>query len=231
MPVIRFHCPFVGLSGCHDGSGNMLTKTLMFTHLGDRHCKGDAQAITKQSLATNLAVFDKVEVTFKRMGLCCVRFILYGFTKPSTPSSSDPLDHVDVLGKDVYGGFTLTLLDRLLSKGLRTVKSIPPKCRLGSSRVLKGALNKVICTPDDISYWLLRETLAEPALSLSDILEEDLESSDQNIKQCKRKICDGHYTAAVRVLSSSGIASYTDATLDDLKAKHPGNGYCTKRQK
>ncbi|GJZ91333.1 hypothetical protein Tco_0663260 [Tanacetum coccineum] len=161
---------------------------LMITHLRDRHCKGDAQAITKQSLATNLAVFNKAEVTFKRVGLVVdgiIRFVLYGFTKPSAPSSSDPLDHVDVLGQDVYGGFTLTLLD----------------C---------GSLQ------------LLRETLAEPALSLFDIPEEDLESSEQNIKQCKRKICDGHYTTAVRVLSSSGIAPYTDATLDDLKAKHPG---------
>ncbi|GJY71316.1 hypothetical protein Tco_0475019 [Tanacetum coccineum] len=40
-------------------------------------------------------------------------------------------------------------------------------------------------------------------------------------KQCKRKICDGHYTAAVRVLSSSGVAPYTDVTLQELKAKHP----------
>ncbi|GJW46949.1 hypothetical protein Tco_0078595 [Tanacetum coccineum] len=121
-----------------------------------------------------------------------IRFVLYGFTKPSAPSSSDPLDHVDVLGQDVYGGFTLTLLDCLLSKGLRTFAAFE------------------------------RETLAEPALSLFDIPDEDLESSEQNIKQCKRKICDGHYTTAVRVLSSSGIAPYTDATLDDLKAKHPG---------
>ncbi|GJQ95719.1 hypothetical protein Tco_0006858 [Tanacetum coccineum] len=36
-----------------------------------------------------------------------------------------------------------------------------------------------------------------------------------------RKICDGHYTAAVRVLSSSGVAPYNDATLQELKAKHP----------
>ncbi|GKB49435.1 hypothetical protein Tco_0900188 [Tanacetum coccineum] len=230
MPVIRFHCPFVCLSGCHDGSGNRLTKTLMITHLRDRHCKGDAQAITKQSLATNLAVFDEAEVTFKHVGLCCVRFVLYGFTKPSAPSSSDPLDHVDVLGQDVYGGFTLTLLDRLLSKGPRSNL----ECKSATKRQRQEE-----CIASGIRLWgmpggslqLLRETLAEPALSLSDILEEDLDSSEQNIKQCKRKICDGHYTTAVRVLSSSGIAPYTDATLDDLKAKHPGNGYCTKRQK
>ncbi|GJZ11705.1 glucan endo-1,3-beta-glucosidase-like protein [Tanacetum coccineum] len=38
---------------------------------------------------------------------------------------------------------------------------------------------------------------------------------------CKRKICNGHYTAAVRVLSFSGVAPYSDATLEDLKTKHP----------
>ncbi|XP_021743396.1 uncharacterized protein LOC110709482 [Chenopodium quinoa] len=37
----------------------------------------------------------------------------------------------------------------------------------------------------------------------------------------RRKICDGHYTAAVRVLSSSGVAPYNDATLADLQSKHP----------
>nr|GEV40174.1 hypothetical protein [Tanacetum cinerariifolium] len=187
----------MGLSGCHDDSGNGLTKTSMIIHLRDRHCKGDEQDITKQSLTNNIAVFDEAEVTFKRMGLwlcgVCfkthtvrskcrhgssdfvpppdcgdgiVRFVLYGLTKPSVAASSDA-NHVDALGQDVYDGFTLTLLDRLLSK------------------------------------------------------REDLETSGRNIKQCKRKICDGHYTAAVRVLSSPGVALYTDVTLDDLKAKHP----------
>ncbi|GKD63295.1 hypothetical protein Tco_1305403, partial [Tanacetum coccineum] len=276
--------------------GNGLTKSLLITHLRDHHCNLDAQAITKQSLTTNLAVFEEAEVTFKHMGvwLCrvcfkthtlrskcrygssdfvpppncgdgIVRFVLYDITKPSFPSSSVPLDHVDVLGQDVHGGFTLTLLDHLLSKELCTVKSIPPKCRLVFSWVLKGALDKVICIPDDISCWVkllvlplcllktfsprinlecksankrqlqeeciaigirswgtpggslqfLRETLAEPALLLSDISEEDLDLSERNIMQCKRNICDGHYTATVRVLSSSGVAPYNDATLDD----------------
>nr|GEW65927.1 hypothetical protein [Tanacetum cinerariifolium] len=36
----------------------------------------------------------------------------------------------------------------------------------------------------------------------------------------KKKICDGHYIAPVRVLSSSGVAPYNDATLEDLKTKH-----------
>ncbi|GKC49407.1 hypothetical protein Tco_1072152 [Tanacetum coccineum] len=66
MPVVRFHCPFVGLSGCQDGGGNGLTKTSLITHLHDRHCSGEAQAITKHSLLTDLAIFERAELTLKR---------------------------------------------------------------------------------------------------------------------------------------------------------------------
>ncbi|GJV26568.1 hypothetical protein Tco_1379263 [Tanacetum coccineum] len=242
MAVVRFHCPFAGLCGCQDGGGNELTRTSLITHLRDRHCYGEAQAITKHSLLNDLVVYERAE-----------------------------LDHVDGLLHDQHDGFTLSLLDSMFSKGLCTVKSIPPKCRLGFSRVLKGALDKVICNPDDISCWvnllvlplcllktfhprsnlecksankrqhqeesiinairywsvpggslqLVKETLAEFAYPMLDVDKEDLDLSERNIKQCKRKICDGHYTAAVRVLSSSGVAPYTDVTLQELKAKHP----------
>ncbi|GKC79841.1 hypothetical protein Tco_1130615, partial [Tanacetum coccineum] len=55
--------------GCLDDGGNRLTKTSLITHLRDRHCNGEVQAITKHSLLTDVAVFERVEVTFKRMGL------------------------------------------------------------------------------------------------------------------------------------------------------------------
>nr|GEY70538.1 hypothetical protein [Tanacetum cinerariifolium] len=54
-----------------------------------------------------------------------------------------------------------------------------------------------------------------------DVDEEDLDLSERNLKLCKRNIYDDHYTTIVRVLSSSGIAPYNDATLKELKAKHP----------
>ncbi|GKF22092.1 hypothetical protein Tco_0074414, partial [Tanacetum coccineum] len=71
------------------------------------------------------------------------------------------------------------------------------------------------------SLQLVREALAEPSPSWSNIDDGNLESGEWNVKQCKRKICDGHYTEAVRLLSSSSVAPYNDATLEDLKAKHP----------
>ncbi|GKC80521.1 hypothetical protein Tco_1131295, partial [Tanacetum coccineum] len=71
------------------------------------------------------------------------------------------------------------------------------------------------------SMQLLRETLAGSSPTLSDVDDEDLDLGERNIKKCKRKICDGHYTTSVRVLFSTGVALYSDATLEDLQTKHP----------
>ncbi|GKE13385.1 hypothetical protein Tco_1416936, partial [Tanacetum coccineum] len=136
------------------------------------------------------------------------------------PSCFEQLDHVGDEVHDLHGGFTLALLDSLFSKGLRTAKSTL-KCHLGFSRVLKGALDKVICKPNDISCWeesiinairfwgmpggslqLLRETLAKSSLNLSDVDDEDID-------------------LAVRVLSSFSVVPYSDATLEDLMTKNP----------
>nr|GFA88996.1 hypothetical protein [Tanacetum cinerariifolium]GFA89005.1 hypothetical protein [Tanacetum cinerariifolium] len=38
MPVLQFHCLFVGLSGCQDGGRNGIINTTLITHLRDRHC-------------------------------------------------------------------------------------------------------------------------------------------------------------------------------------------------
>ena len=74
-PIVRFHCPFAGLSGCRDGGGNGLARTSLITHLRDRHFIGEALAITKHSLVSDLVIFERAEVTLKRMGLCYVGFV------------------------------------------------------------------------------------------------------------------------------------------------------------
>nr|GFC25789.1 PAS domain-containing protein tyrosine kinase family protein [Tanacetum cinerariifolium] len=132
-----------GLSGCRDGGGDGLTKSYLIKHLHDRHCKDEAQAITKHSLLTDLCRHGADIMSPPDIGDGVVRFVLYDLTKPLAPSCSQPR-HVDGLLLDQPDGFTLALLDSLFSKGLRTVKSIPPKCRLGFSRALKGALDMVI---------------------------------------------------------------------------------------
>ncbi|GJV82364.1 hypothetical protein Tco_1522262 [Tanacetum coccineum] len=272
----RFHprklCGLLFFRGVFEAVQLLLfqSRAYLITHLRDRHCSGEVQAITKNSLLTDLVVFERAELILYRPPILGIRFVIYDLTKPLAPSCSQ-LDHVDGLLLDQHDGFTLSLLDSLLSKGLRTVKSIPLKCRLGFSRVLKGALDKVICKPDDVSCWvsllvlplcllktfcprsnlecksankrqrqeesiinairswgvpggslqLVKETLAESSPPMLDVDEGDLDLSERNLKRCKRKICDGHYTAAVRVLSSSGVAPNHDATLQELKAKHP----------
>ncbi|GKA82178.1 putative reverse transcriptase domain-containing protein [Tanacetum coccineum] len=53
-----------------------------------------------------------------------------------------------------------------------------------------------------------------------DFLEEGA-TGNTNIKQCLHKVADGHFTAIVKVLFSSGVAPYCDDTIKSLEAKHP----------
>nr|GEU95034.1 zinc finger, CCHC-type [Tanacetum cinerariifolium] len=186
MIILRFQCPFAGLSGCQDGHGNGLTKTSLITHLRDRHCNGEAQAITRHSLTTDLVVFEKVKVTLKRLGifLCGVCFKTHTFrAKCHHSKDSDfvlPPDSGDDLLHDQHGGFTLPLLDSLFSKGLRTVKSIHPKSNLNCKSAIK------------------------------------CQRHEEGIVNAIRS-----WGYAVRVRSSCGVAPYSDATLEELKTKHP----------
>ena len=51
--------------------------------------------------------------------------------------------------------------------------------------------------------------------------QEEISQSSTTIKQCLRKVADGHFTSAMKVLCSSGVAPYNADTIDALKAKHP----------
>ncbi|KAJ0482044.1 hypothetical protein HanRHA438_Chr13g0607711 [Helianthus annuus] len=50
---------------------------------------------------------------------------------------------------------------------------------------------------------------------------EIAEEVNPNIKQCLRKVSDGHFTAAVKVLCSSGVAPRGESTMQALIDKHP----------
>jgi hypothetical protein len=67
---------------------------------------------------------------------------------------------------------------------------------------------------------LVKDRLAEVPPSAKGVTK--LKDQDGvNIGQCKRKLGDGHFTAAIKVLTSSGIAPSTLDTLLELEAKHP----------
>ncbi|KAL6505583.1 hypothetical protein OROHE_022962 [Orobanche hederae] len=52
-------------------------------------------------------------------------------------------------------------------------------------------------------------------------MEEKDKKLNSNVKQCLRKVADGHFTAAVKVLGSSGVAPYNEHTIKALEEKHP----------
>lgn len=81
-----------------------------------------------------------------------------------------------------------------------------------------------------LAIWKDRAGIEELVLQLLNQSHEGLvrASSAQpdsdnraNIKQFLRKVADGHFTAAVKVLCSSGVAPVGDSTLKALIDKHP----------
>ncbi|GJQ98661.1 hypothetical protein Tco_0009800 [Tanacetum coccineum] len=90
------------------------------------------------------------------------------------------------------------LLDRVFKVPITSVKCIPHGCRLAFSQALKTILDK----------------------GGGDFLKERTKGNT-NIRQCLRKVADGHFTAVVKVLSSSGVAPYCDDTIKALEANHP----------
>ncbi|GJY22773.1 hypothetical protein Tco_0396431 [Tanacetum coccineum] len=103
MPVVRFHCPFVGLNRCQDGSGNG-TKTSLITPLHDQHCSGEVQGSILFGLSVIIATVQIFSHPYYGDGV--VQFMLYDLTKPRVPSCIKQLDHVDDRVHDLHGDFT-----------------------------------------------------------------------------------------------------------------------------
>ncbi|KAD4585667.1 hypothetical protein E3N88_23268 [Mikania micrantha] len=113
-----------------------------------------------------------------------------------------------------------------------------------SSDDRKKVLRDVISTDFDLfnsvgealkasGQWLCGDGVVELILSLlaqpsneTPSLDKPSPSSDNsathtNVKQCLRKVADGHFTAAMKVLCSSGVAPFGNDALKALVAKHP----------
>ncbi|KAJ0587341.1 hypothetical protein HanRHA438_Chr04g0160781 [Helianthus annuus] len=72
---------------------------------------------------------------------------------------------------------------------------------------------------------LVQSLFDQPARGVTDGIKKgtkiDNEYGGTDVKQCLRKVADGHFTAAVKVLCSSGVAPLNKNTLEALVAKHP----------
>ena len=67
---------------------------------------------------------------------------------------------------------------------------------------------------------LVRDRLAAVSPSFRGV-KRFKNSGEANLFQCKRKLGDGHFTSAIKVLTSPGVAPSTPDTLRDLESKHP----------
>lgn len=111
-----------------------------------------------------------------------------------------------------------------------TLRVVSPSCRQerrsGNRKSLQSNnINQALARWKDGSGFceLVSSLLDSPRVESSSGKEaSDGDSAlSSNVRQCLRKVADGHFTAAVKVLCSSGVAPMNDSTLNALKDKHP----------
>ncbi|KAI3963863.1 hypothetical protein MKW92_004301, partial [Papaver armeniacum] len=175
-----FHCPFKGFDGCKDGVGGRgHVKNSLLAHSKDKHLGNDR---CKNRLPTIPEVYKACEDVLiqLQMWICTECMVLHSWRRPckhngvilpspfngngaeclihgiTCPSSPD-IDVDDVVSDNAAAHLpclNLDLLDKVFQKQLRTIKNIPPKCKLQFSRVLKFNLDRVIASPRDASVWV-----------------------------------------------------------------------------
>ncbi|GJV62959.1 hypothetical protein Tco_1473787 [Tanacetum coccineum] len=132
---------------------------------------------------------------------------IVGISRPSVMKSETEVIEGLVLDAE--------LLDCVFKVPITTIKCIPHDCRLAFSQALKYVIYKVVTHPDSVDAW-----------GGGDFLEERA-TGNTNIRECLRKVADGHFTSAVKVLSSSGVAPYcTSCGIDGLRAQHILDALC-----
>ncbi|GJZ78410.1 hypothetical protein Tco_0643247 [Tanacetum coccineum] len=162
---------------------------------------------------------------------------IVGISKPSNTKSK--IEVIEGLVLDVE------LLDHVFKVPITTVKCILHGCHLAFSQSLKIVLYKVVSQPNSTDAWVRlllfpRCTLQGKDGGIATLVKSILDSSgsvsfgqgggdflgerrkdNTNIRQFLRKVANGHFMAAVKLLSSSGVALYCDDTIKPLEAKHP----------
>ncbi|KAJ0538826.1 putative reverse transcriptase domain-containing protein [Helianthus annuus] len=289
-------CPFKSFHCCPDGQAGAKGFPRLVAHIKRLHLSSDDKKwAMRDAVAADRDLFVSVGEALKVSGqwLCGECMCLHALSrgchhadgvarfKLVTGNAEEfmvgiPTSHV---GKEIvsFGGMgvDVTLLDRVFSLPIKTVKSIPHSCRMAFSQALMASLCKVVATPESVEAWvrlllLPRCTLrifrpsnrqerrsgnrkslqclsiqralaawgngdgfAELILSLfaepSEVVTRPNDPphgsnnsrAGTNVKQCLRKVADGHFTAAVKVLCSSGVAPLGENTMKALVAKHP----------
>ncbi|KAJ0599143.1 putative reverse transcriptase domain, exostosin [Helianthus annuus] len=290
-------CPFRNFHECKDGKPGSSGYNRLIAHFQQFHFKDDRKESLQDALSKDLDLFSNVGETLRVFGywLCgrCMKthalsrgchhpdgiFMFsrkYGSDEDFVVGIPRPQDSGMVFELRTPQGVTgdVALLERFFSLPVRTVKSIPPSCRLAFAQALTGAIHTVVASPGTVENWvkllllprctlkvvkpssrqerrsgnrkslqcdsILRalamwkessgfEVLVNSLLADSgeDVVRggeahrEIAEEVSPNIRQCLRKVSDGHFTAAVKVLCSSGVAPRGESTMQALIDKHP----------
>nr|GEW29297.1 hypothetical protein [Tanacetum cinerariifolium] len=123
--------------------------------------------------------------------------------------------------------FNAELLDHIFKVPITIVKCIPHGCRLAFSQALKTVLCKVVVQPDSIDAWVrlllfLRCTLqVYMPKNRQEHRSENRKSLQQSSRLKSLAMWGKMMILQLKVLSSSGVASYCDNTIKALEAKHP----------
>ncbi|GKA07808.1 hypothetical protein Tco_0687032 [Tanacetum coccineum] len=201
----------------------------LVAHIKRLHLSSDdRRGALREALSTDCELFVSVGEALKAL----YQWLCGGVRREVVPLGGVVVDEV--------------LLDRVFSLPITTVKSIPHSCRMAFSHALAAALGKVAATPTSgnrkslqchsiqrvLAAWcgdgfieLIPFLFVQPLRVVSG-KDDHVSGSDRstvgtNVKQCLRKVSNGHFTAAVKVLCSSEVAPFGTDTLTALLAKHP----------
>ncbi|GKD46620.1 hypothetical protein Tco_1271265, partial [Tanacetum coccineum] len=199
-------CPFRGFHCCPDGEVGNKGIARLISHLKRLHLLTyERKCVLREAISTDHGLYMAVEETLKAL-----KTVLYKVV--SQPDS-------------VNAWVMLLLFPRCMLQVCRTKnrqeRRSGNKKSLQQSSILKSL---AIWGKDDGITTLVKSILdGDGSVSFGygggDFLKKGT-NDNTNIRQCLRKVADGHFTAVVKVLSSSGVAPYCDDTIKALEAKN-----------
>ncbi|KAL8127113.1 hypothetical protein AgCh_014143 [Apium graveolens] len=240
--VLRIPCPLKGSDGCCGGPGGQgLAKSYFISHLRTHHFNIDnlkaggasssspsgssrdpigvpsGGVVGLDSISFDVDLLDKFLSSQRRTVKCIPSKLRLGFARIFLSA----LDKVLACPADLSSWVQLLILPCC------TLSSFVP-----SNRAQRRSGERERRQLEHISSAILRWRdpgdrmgLVKDRLAFLTTYTRRLQKSrnfeEANMFQCKRKLADGHFTAAIKVLTSSGVTPDTPDTLAELESKHP----------
>ncbi|KAM0023455.1 hypothetical protein Hdeb2414_s0023g00639671 [Helianthus debilis subsp. tardiflorus] len=227
-------CPFRNFHECKDGKPGSSWYNRLIAHFQQFHFKDDRKESLQGALSKDLELFLNVGETLRVLGywLCgrCMKTHalsrgchhpdgVFTFSRKfgsdedfvvGIPRPQDPVMVVELRTPQGVMG-DVDLLERVFSLLVRTVKSIPPSCRLAFAQALTGAIHKVVASPGTVENWV--KLLLLPRCTLKVVKP----SSRQERRSGNRKSlqCDSILRALAMWKEGSGFEVLVNSLLSD----------------